>query len=184
MKYKGKYSVSSFAKLKGKRPMVAALALALILVCTVGGTLAYVFTHSGSVTNTFQPTQVTCTVKETFDGNTKRNVYVQNGDQVKAYIRVAVIVNWKNNETGALVPAASDEYEVKYTANWKQNGAYWYYPVAVEAGGATDVLISACKPLVTKEGHSLFVQILASAVQAEPANVVTSTWGVDPTTLS
>jgi hypothetical protein len=113
----GKYSVSSFGKLKGKRRMVAALALALILICTVGGTLAYVFTHSNSVENTFTPSHVATKVVETFDKAIKSDVKIQNIGDTDAYIRAAIVVTWKNEETKAVYakkPVEGTDYSIEW----------------------------------------------------------------------
>ena len=68
--------------------------VALLLVSVVGGTFAYLATRTESVTNTFEAVQVSCQVVEG-----EENAYtVKNTSDVKAYLRVAVVVNWVDDE--------------------------------------------------------------------------------------
>ena len=175
---KGKYSVSSFAKLKGKRRMVAALALALILVCTVGGTLAYVFTHSGPVENTFTPSKVTTAVVEngneytnhTVSVTEKKNVKIKNTGDAEAYIRAAIVVTWKNPTTGA-VYAQKPGYSISSNAKWSLGtDGYYYYNEAVKPGATTENLIDGAFALndgvTAPDGYVLSVEIIASGIQS------------------
>ena len=180
---KGKYSVSSFAKLKGKRRMVAALALALILVCTVGGTLAYVFTHSGSVENTFTPSAVATAVVEngSTDENTgnivntgasKTDVKIKNIGDTSAYIRAAIVVTWKKADgtVYAMKPQAGTDYVmvIPTDTGWVKSGDYYYYNSPVDSKATTNVLIASCAPVAGKapDGYVLSVEIIASGIQS------------------
>ena len=145
---KGKYSVSSFPKLKGKRRMVAALALALILVCTVGGTLAYVFTHSGPVENTFTPSKVTTAVVENgkeYTNNSvsvteKKDVKIKNTGETEAYIRATVVATWKKiekvgNQEVVHVYAMAPTCDFNSATNWIAGAdGYYYYNEQVAPG--------------------------------------------------
>ena len=181
----GKYSVSSFPKLKGKRRMVAALALALILVCTVGGTLAYVFTNSGPVENTFTPSHVATKVVETFDKTTKSDVKIQNIGNTDAYIRAAIVVTWKKADgtVYAMKPQAGD-YNIAMGSNWTKSGEYYYYNGTVAPDKMTSALINSCTPVAGKapEGYSLSVEIVASGIQSTGmgATSVQDAWAKAP----
>ena len=199
----GKYSVSSFAKLKGKRRMVAALALVLILICTVGGTLAYVFTHSGSVENTFTPSKVTTAVVENVNGeeterapvdggavekiNTKSNVKIKNTGETEAYIRATVVVTWKKiemvgNQEVVHVYAMAPTCDFNSATNWIAGAdGYYYYNEQVAPGQTTAELIKG-EPRVTgtaPEGYFLSVEIVASGIQSTPDSVVSAEWDND-----
>lgn len=200
----GKYSVSSFGKLKGKRRMVAALALALILICTVGGTLAYVFTHSNSVENTFTPSHVATKVVETFDKAIKSDVKIQNIGDTDAYIRAAIVVTWKNEETKAVYakkPVEGTDYSIEWNLTddgWAKGADGYYYfkkPVAPKSdcesehsegvtycvSCTTDVLINSCAPAGNNapDGYKLSVEIVASGIQSTPDSVVSAEWDND-----
>ncbi|MBQ8816693.1 MAG: hypothetical protein IJZ84_05375 [Lachnospiraceae bacterium] len=168
-------------------------------------TLAYVFSHSTSVENTFTEAHVTCEVMETFNGTIKEDVYIQNTSNISSYIRAAVVVTWMS-EDGTKVTAAKPvddtDYVIKYAdeyakesgnaTNWiKGSDGYWYYTVPVNAGGVTQNLIENCslkEGVTPPDGFYLSVEIVASAIQATPTYVVTDQWssgvsGVNGTTL-
>ena len=184
----GKYSVSSFAKLKGKRRMVAALALALILVCTVGGTLAYVFMDTDPVENKFTPSKVTTAVVENGKEYTnndvsvteKRDVKIKNTGDTAAYIRAAIVVTWKKADgtVYAMKPQVGTDYNITIGSNWTEKDGYYYYAVpvpAVDDASTTDVdetltdaLITSCTPAGNNapDGYKLSVEIVASGIQS------------------
>lgn len=180
---------------RNKKGLTALVALVLIFCCTVGGTLAWLFTKSESVKNTFVPSAVTTEVHEDhFTGGTKSNVKVKNTGDVKAYIRAVVVVNWadaKGNVYGGAVPAEGEDYKITMNKDaWKKIGGYWYCKSTVASQAISPVLISSCTPENGKApaGYDLQVTILAEGIQADGGNGTASAmelaWGVDPSTLS
>lgn len=176
--YKGKYS----NKKKRRLAPWAALALALVLTLSVGGTIAYLITDTGPVTNTFTPGNVACEVIEKFDGTTKSDVKIKNTGNTDAYIRAAIVVNWIDTN-GHFAPEVvnNDEYRLDLGNGWIEQGGYYYWPSSVAASAETGKLIQSCSPNVTKEGYTLCVEVLADAIQATPINAVKDAWGVTVT---
>lgn len=191
-----------FKNLTKKRLTILLVSLSLILVMGVGVTLAYVFASTGEVVNTFTPSKVACAVIENGldtenTGNpvnveSKSNVMIKNTGDTDAYIRVAVIVNWKNanGDVWAIAPKIG-EYEIIYnTSNskWAKNDAdgYWYYtaPVSPNEGyNLTEVLITSAKQLrvpgpVGTDGsqYYLSIEIVASAIQSNLGTDAQSAW--------
>ncbi|MBP3625915.1 MAG: hypothetical protein J6J05_08860, partial [Peptococcaceae bacterium] len=186
-----------------KKSAVLLIALALIVTVGVGSTLAYLIDTSTEVTNTFQPSEVTCRVDETFKDNVKSAVRIQNtsdtGD-VDAYIRAAVIVTWKKyvtDENGKIIECVAGEkpiskaeneadydYEITYnlSSGWvKGTDGYYYYTSPVPVDAFTNYLIENCKlkdGVTPPSGYYLSVEIVAEAIQAEPADAVEKAWGV------
>ena len=176
----------------------------LLLLATVGTTLAYIFTETNPVENTFNPSKVACAVVEnngtpvtgsvTDTGNVKENVQIKNTGDTDAYIRVAVVVNWMSEDgtkVWATKPVKSTDgtdgdYTISYAENtgWeKGSDGYRYYTKSVlptDGSNLTGILISEAKVLknAPQEGYYLSIEIVASAIQAKPTSVVTSQWGV------
>lgn len=176
--------------MKTKKP-VALVAILVLLCCAVAGTVAYLVTSTGPVTNTFTPASVTTEVEETFDGTTKSNVRIKNTGNIDAYIRAAVIVNWVNDagEIYGTAPVASTEdapgdYTISYDETYwfKGSDGYWYYtkPVAPSTENNpqyTGVLIESCAPAgQAPAGYALQVTILADGIQSEPVKAVSEAW--------
>lgn len=181
-------------------------AVALLLTAVVGGTLAYVFTNTNAVTNTFQPSKVTTAVVENGStaentsnivttGTSKTNVQIKNTGDTDAYIRVAVVVNWMSadgSKVWATKPEVGTDYTITYEegTDWVQgDDGYWYYTKSVpptDGKNLTGVLINEAK---LKEGvtapvgtdgtqYYLSIEIVASGIQATPTSVVKDQWGV------
>lgn len=187
------------------KKFIVITAVALLLFVTVGSTLAYIFTKTEPVENTFNPSKVACAVVEngsatenTDDiletGITKTDVKIKNTGDTDAYIRVAVVVNWMSADgtrVWATKPVKSTDgtdgdYTISYAENtgWeKGSDGYWYYTKSVpptDGSNLTGILISEAKVLknAPQEGYYLSIEIVASAIQAKPASVATSQWGV------
>lgn len=198
---------------KGKKKISAlAICLLLTVVMAVGGTLAYLFTSTLPVENTFTPAKVGNYVKETLAEDEgkweKQNVTIVNniggekGDPeiVDAYIRAMVVANWKTSDNRILPAKRGIDYSITFAngTGWVQNTAdgYYYYTKVVKPDGETGVFITEVKPLneapeghTAAEGYTLHVEIISQSIQAEgtAANGKTPAeiaWGVDPSTLS
>lgn len=156
-------------KLNRKKGILLLAAAMLILVCGVGGTLAYLATQTAQVQNTFEPAYVRSEVQETFDKKVKSNVMIKNTGNVSAYIRAAIVVTWKDAE-GRTMPQVpgTDDYEMATGSEWTKVGDYYYYNKSVAADASTTNLIVTCKP--TKhydDGRKLCVEVIGSAIQSE-----------------
>lgn len=181
-----------------KKSIIIASVMLLLLVA-VGTTLAYIFTETNPVENTFEPSKVSCAVVEnggtpvtgsvTDTGNVKENVQIKNTGDTDAYIRVAVVVNWASAD-GSCVWAqtpADDDYTITYNLSngWFNGGdGFYYYSKAVSPGESTSVLIDEAKQLLAvpkgTDGtqYYLSIEIVASAIQSTPETVVENHWGV------
>lgn len=170
---------------RSSKPFFLLAALAVVLCAMVGTTVAYLFTKTDPITNTFTPTKVTTEITENFNKDVKNTVQVKNTGDVDAYIRAAVVVTWQNEkgEVYPTAPAEGTDYTVTWTKNgWVKNGDYYYYTEVVKPGSSTGVLLTDCKPVEGKapEGYHLSVEILASAIQANPSSAVEDAWGFVP----
>lgn len=192
MKYHGKFE----APRKGRRlSSVAALALALVLLVSAGGTLAYLFTSTDPVENTFSPAEMGIVIHENndkpFDGKKKTNVYVENTSQADVYIRVALVPTWEDGAGNAVaIPASLNDLEIDWGSNWSlQSDGYYYYTKVVAAGDTTEPLIDTATVKI-ENGYHMNLQILAQAIQADGVDSDTKeipvyqAWKVNPTELT
>ena len=168
-----------------KKVILLAVSLMLILSAAIGGTVAYLIDQTGSITNTFTPAKVTPEVTEDFTNNVKKDVKITNKGAIPAYIRVKVVVTWKDkddNVYGAAPKAGTDyTWTMPENSKWFSKGGFYYYSEPVAAEGTTDVLFTDCKlkdDVKAPDGYSLSVDIHAQAIQAEPTTAVTSAWKV------
>lgn len=161
------------------------LATVLFLICsTVGGVFAYLLSQPDSITNKFLPAKVTCSVEENFQNGIKSNVKIRNTGNVDAYIRVTVVATFRdqNGNVLATAPKEGTDYTVTWASSgWKQGSdGYWYYAKQVSPNELTANLIETASLRSAPDGYSLNLQIVASAIQSDPASAVTEAWGITP----
>ena len=149
------------------------IALALILVLAVGGTVAYIFTQTGPVINTFTPADAKITVDEEISSNLKTSITVANNSTgVPVYIRVALVANMIDKDENVTGAASVPTFTLG--ENWfKGNDGYYYYTKAVPVGESTGNLLKS--PMTLSE--NMQVVVLADAIQAMPKQAVIDAWG-------
>lgn len=175
-----------------KRSGILLAAVIVLLAGAVGGTWAFLVAQSEPVQNNFTYAHVSCTIDEKFDGTTKSDVKIQNTGDIPAYIRARIVVTWKDTKDTSgnvsAVPVENTDYTIAFnTTDWTQQDGYWYCKNAVDAKDFTPVLITECKKTDNAnvpDGYDLSVEILADAIQSEPANAVKEAWGYTPTAAS
>ena len=164
------------------RTTVLLMAILMLIGVVAGSTVAYLIDKTGEVANTFEYAKVSCRVDESFDGKTKQNVQVTNTGTTDAYIRATYVVNWLDKDGGivASVPAGySYNLAVNPDSKWKEIGGYYYYPDPVAPNGSTEGSLLNCTVAYPENPeYTLSVEILATAVQSQPASAVTDAWGV------
>ena len=166
---------------KADRAVLLLVSLVLVLSAAIGGTLGYL-TSQVNVVNTMEAGTIDTTVVEDFDGSVKKNVTVENTGNSDAYIRAVIVVTWQD-KAGNVLPVSSGDYVMnQLDINWtKENDGFWYYNGVVAENEKTTNLINECKVeegVTPPEGYNLNVEILASAIQAEPAQAVQDAWGM------
>ena len=175
------------AKRNGHNRTKASVLLTSLIVLLCFGvvyTAAYLIAYSSTITNTFQPTDVTTAVTESFDGATKSNVAIQNTGKTDAYIRAAIVVTWKDADGNvyAAQPKEGTDYTISINStDWfKGSDGFYYCRTSVAPNASTPVLINSCGPVSgqTPVGYGLNVEILGSGIQSVPANAVADAWRI------
>lgn len=172
---------------KWSKAFAVVLTVAVLLLGVVGGTLAYLTAQSDPAENVFNPSHVTCEVKQSDDGYT-----VENTGDIAAYIRAKVVVTWaesgETEEDVTTVYPGAPQYSVSGTDWEKGNDGFYYYTKEVQVDNFTTSLtvVNSGVP----EGYEARVEIMADAIQSVGVSseggtltAVMDAWGVDPTTL-
>ena len=186
-RYSGKHTRASVPR----RGLVLAAALALTLIFSAGGTLAWLAAVTEDTVNTFSPAQMKITVDETFNGVTKEHVKVVNNSETAVYIRVALVPTWVTDDAKhepVAQSASLSDLDLTWPTpsnGWEKHGDYYYYTQPVSAGAITPELFTsaAVKDNAAPAGCTMDLQVLAQAIQATPKDAVKAAWGLDPTTL-
>ena len=155
---------------KGKKIKTVILFAALLIVigAAVNGTVAFLFTNTGDVINTFVPGSVTGEITETFNSDSKTSAKIKNTGNVTAYVRVAVAgteVDEQGHVIGDLPVAGFID-----ASKWDLVGGYYYFKGSVAPGAYTEDLLASGIPLKITDGtgtHLYQVTIAAQLIQAE-----------------
>ena len=166
-----------------KRLIFIIVAALITVACATGGTLAYIFTGTPSVENSFEPVHVTCKVLEEFDGQTKSDVKIKNTGDISAYIRATFVVMWVAEDGSVLstAPVKGTDYSLTLgSSDWVVGSdGFYYYTRPVASGESTGTLIESISLSgIAPSGYSLNVHVAATAIQSTPASAVSGAWGV------
>ncbi len=191
-----------------KKAVVLVVSAVLLVIVAVGGTFAWLTSRSGEVANSFKVGKISIEVNEELDGNTKKNVTVENTGTARAYIRAVVVINWVNVNGDMLYgepPYEDTDYTVDYnTTDWIHGSdGFWYYKYPVDPNASTKNLINSLTPTAERgpkgeyntsnaswaSGLQFYLgcEITASGIQSVPTSTVEEKWGVkinDDGTLS
>ena len=185
-RYEGKHRKAKAATAHKKarrtgRLTTMAIATVLLLALTIGGTLAWLSTKDAPITNTFNPSKVSCQVTESFDGKVKSNVNVQNTSDIPAFIRVK-LVTYRTNAERQHIGGVAEVPEFVPGDGWVKYGDYYYYtkPVAPNEKPESDLIsrIQLESVYTDADGGYQAMDVMAEAIQSEPAEAVGQAWGV------
>ena len=189
-RYEGKHRKATAAPVHGKairtgRLMTMVIATVLLLALAIGGTLAWLSTKDGPITNTFTPSKVTCVVTERFDGSTgvKSNVNVKNTGTINAFIRVK-LVTYRTNDKGYHIGGTASLPKFTLGENWVLHDGYYYYTLPVAPGkkpetNLTDSMaLTGSYPDTDADGGHQAIDVMAEAIQSVPEDAVEAAWGL------
>ena len=169
---------------KNTRIITLLIALLLFSALAVGGTVAWLTANATPVENTFTPSHVACRVDESFNSTTgvKSNVNVTNTGDTEAYIRVK-LVTYRVNGDGQHIGGTATLPSFTRGENWVAFGGYYYYtkPVAAGATPANPLIGTpgiALKEYTDADGGKQVIEVMAEAIQSQPAAAVTQSWDV------
>ena len=178
--YNGKYNHRR-RRSRWVKKAVILCAIAVMTFGLVGGTLAYLFTTTEDVSNTFTPPEIGVVINESFVNDqdvVKENVTITNTCEFPGYIRAAYVAYFENNgKIHPTVPVLDEDLGSNWTD--KQDGWYLYNSV-VPAEGTTENFINSLKLAdgqIIPEGYKLVVDVLAEVVQERPAQAINDIWG-------
>ena len=167
-----------------KKVSLLLVSLVLIAAIAVGSTVAFIATSTKSITNIFNPANVTIDIEEKFKDGVKTDVKVKNTGNTDAFIRAQIVVTWKdaNGNVSATKPVEDTDYTMTLnTTDWflGSDGFYYCKTSVAPNGGSTPVLIEKCEKTGTPpDGYDLSVEIIASGIQSTPDGAVEEAWKV------
>jgi len=183
---KMKAKASAILRKTSKKTML--LGCFAVLLATVAVTFAALRFISGPIKNDFEKPYMDNEIVEQFENNEKESIKVKNTGKVDEFVRVAVVVNFKNATGEVSAKTVSPEYYTfsVNTADWVKKGDYWYHKDVIQPGElSSEFLASGTKVALTAMGLSkvpadyhFSFEILVEAVQTAPS-AVADAWGLN-----
>ena len=168
-------------------PLVIILAVTA-LIAGIAVVNAFMFKKSQELTNNFIVAEVACEVNEKFENNQKSNVTVQNTGDTEAYIRLRIVSYWQDSKGNAIFDDEDSNINIGTLGDGWIEGSdnTYYYTKPVKEGESTPALFTGTITLNQKEKkvnevvytYNQVVEIIAEAIQSEPANAVQNSWNV------
>ena len=159
------------------RAAVLLLSMILLIGIAVGTTVAFLVARTEPMKSTFEYAKVSCEVT-----GSKENVQIKNTGNTAAYIRATYVVTWRD-AYGKVAVSVPGGYSYTLTENlgnnWKKGtDGYFYYTSPIVPGNSTlDSLLTCNVTYPDNPEYTLSVEILAEAIQSEPAEAVQQAWG-------
>lgn len=159
------------------RAAVLLLSMILLIGIAVGTTVAFLVARTEPMKSTFEYAKASCEVT-----GSKENVQIKNTGNTAAYIRATYVVTWRDGNRNVAV-SVPDGYSYTLTENlgnnWKKGtDGYFYYTSPIAPGNSTlDSLLTCNVTYPDNPEYTLSVEILAEAIQSEPAEAVQQAWG-------
>lgn len=171
-----------------KRSLVLVVSVLALVLAVAGGTLAWLVANSGPVTNTFTPAQVSCKVKENFNGTYKKNVNVKNTSDIDAYLRVK-LVTYRVNEDGQHIGGTAAIPGFTPGDGWVEHDGFYYYTKPVAPNTVPENPLIGTSGITLSEytdvdGGKQVIEVMAEAIQSQPDDAVRQAWGIVPSTLA
>lgn len=156
---------------------VLLLSMILLIGIAVGTTVAFLVARTEPMKSTFEYAKVSCEVT-----GSKENVQIKNTGNTATYIRATYVVTWRD-AYGKVAVSVPGGYSYTLTENlsnnWKKGtDGYFYYTSPVAPGNSTLDSLPTCNVTYPDNPeYTLSVEILAEAIQSEPAEAVQQAWG-------
>lgn len=163
---------------KSKRMAIVSIVAILVLLATIGSTVALLVDKTGTVKNILDPIQIECEVDDTIYS-------VKNEGDYAAYIRAAATVNYVQ-DSGAVVYGQPPKADVDYTVSFNNtdwvlgSDGFYYHKAPVDPNSFTTELVTDFDILTDNapDGFEMKVQIIAEAIQCDPVTTVCDYWNV------
>ena len=165
-----------------KTPAMILIFVAALVLIAAAGTIAWLKSTPLPIVNNMIPGEVTVEVEETFDGVEKTDVSIVNTGNIKAFIRVALVI-YMTDENGNIVgrQITREDLDITWPEDFEQNwflGAdgFFYCRECIEPLENTPVLIERCVLPVGEYEYTPVLHIIAEGIQSAPETAVTEAW--------
>lgn len=155
----------------GVKLLPLAAALVLIIGVAAGSTMAYLTDESAALRGSYTAGVVACEVQSDYR--------VKNTGNVDAYVRVTLVQNYVDGAGNVCSSPEHQDIVPPTPDGWIYKDGYYYFPTKLARDSVTDPAASS-DLLPAADGCTVKTTLIAEAIQAEPAYVITDEWGYNP----
>lgn len=163
-----------------RRAGMLILSFLLIAAAAIGGTMAWLNDETAPLVNTFIPSTVDTEITEEFDGYEKKDVNVTNTGDTEAYIRVK-LVTYRVDDEGHHIGGTAEIPKFTPGESWVEYNGHYYYTLPVEPDKSPAAALIDSIELTAygdADGGRQVIEVMAEAIQSQPAAAVGEAWGV------
>ena len=160
-----------------------ALAILLLLTLSISSVFGFMLSRSDTIENNFEAASPSCQIVESFNGNQKTSVQIQNTSNIACYMRLRMVTHWVNDQN-EIVGQPTEQLVVDFdNSQWIRTGNTFVYKNPVQPKDFSAELLKS--PLVLEEKTvdevhlRQVVEIFAECIQAEPKDAVKESWNVN-----
>ena len=156
----------------GKRVVALFISTVILVICTVGTSLAILVANTGSIMNIFSPPVVRVSLRDHDE--------ITNIGTIPVYVRALAVVNWvPTNEEHSILsekPTVGEDLEITFIKeNWFQaSDGFYYYKKALAPGDHVALVLEA-EQITEKLGYEMKLTLLSSSIQASD-DAINAAW--------
>lgn len=160
----------------------------LLAAAAAGGTAAYMKKKTAAVTNKVIPVSFSVDIQEKTEDGALKNLSVKNTGSMPAYVRIKLIINWKNADGNVygVRPVKDKDYTLTIPDGngwlYDKPDSLWYYKNPVAPNTNTGIFIAECKPVspsTAPAGYTLSVEAAVQAIRTVPVEDIFYAWPID-----
>ena len=173
-------------KRASKKTVLLLTSVFALILMSVGFTAAYYVDTSETVKNKFTAADPEIFINETKTENIKSDRVITNDaseNAVAVYVRARLVTYWQDEIDGELrtvpMPAGAEVSGGAVQSGWFVRDGIYYYSQKLQPGVSSSVMLSPITVTIPDGSTAqCIIDVVAEAIQAEPAQAVQNSWSV------
>ena len=156
----------------GKRAIALLISTVLLVICTIGTSLAILVANTGSIMDIFSPPVVRVSLRDHDE--------VTNIGTIPVYVRALAVVNWvptdEEHSILAEKPIVGEDLDITFIKEgwFLASDGFYYYKKALAPGDHVALVIEAVQ-ITEKLGYEMKLTLLSSSIQASD-DAINAAW--------
>ena len=180
--------------MRTSKKLILPICIALVILLTLGGVVAYIAVKTGTLVNTFDAGNIVVNASNPNDGTMVFSAISTDDSDTDAYVRFKVVATWVSttNDTNlyAGAPVLDRDYSLSYdNAKIIKLGDFYYVKDAVSKNETVSLITAmlldgtneTANTIQQPTNYQLKIEVLTDAIQSKPESAAEEAWGVEIT---